>query len=493
MGQKCLLTPVIVQHGSTIALFNRVKSQTSSTRYLSVPIDLTRHLGSDGKPVTGSHAPDLPATNSIFRGFTVNPSVWESFIIYLVDPAKPGGISNIKSANPGWPNLPSNAIPAHVAPPIRYNSTIVLQSLQTGLITPVLVIRCADDGSEAVGMDENTSDSMGSPSDTPGITVSQLRKVAFEVYQPDSMHHLQRDSTYGGLWLSCDQENVRELFVSAERRWSPVQPTGRQSRPSSLPTTPQSRFGVLPMTPHNVPVGLPSNPSSPISSSSSDYFGSHSRKSSSSALFSPLAGEAPLPASNDGGPVRRQRTGSSSSRGRAGPMQRPTMHKKRASADLAVSHDYLSNGHDANAKQFWTLDVGDVCIWSIVSTEQVSYTFYVPPYATDATEPFAPFPMAQRLLPPNMSAEQVPTKYNHQYTSMATQPLVTFYGKNFTKRGDGSPQHLIYFGDTQASYNEVRCNEVMAAAEPPPKGPPQQVFIVRDDGQVIIPTGLHYP
>lgn len=410
-------------------------------------------------------------------------------------------MGNIKSANAGWPNLPNNAIPAHVSPPVRYNSTVVLQSLQTGLCSPVLVIRCADDGSEAVGMDGTTPDSnIATPQgEAPGIAVSQLRKVAFEVYQPDAMHQLQRDATYGGLWLSCDQETVRELFVSAERRWSPIQQPGRQSRPSSLPNTPQSRFGVLPMTPHTTSAGLPSESSSPISSSSStDYFGSHSRKSSSSALFSPLSAEVSLPSTNDGGPVRRQRTGSSS-RGRGGPMQRPAMHKKRSSADLPMAHqaDYMINNgntylNDGADRQFWTLDVGDVCIWSIVSTEQISYTFYVPPYASESVEPYAPFPSAQRLLPPNMSAELVPTKYNHQYTSMSTAPLVTFYGKNFNKRGDGSPQHVIYFGETPSSHNEVRCAEVMAAAEVPSLQS-QPVFIVRDDGQVIVPTGLKYP
>lgn len=429
---------LIIQHGSTIALFNRVKSQTSSTRYLSVPIDLTRFKGSDGKPVTGALPPDVTPSESIFRGFTVNPSVWESFIIYLVDPTQPVGVSNVKSPNPGWPNLPSNAIPAHMAPPIRYNSTVVLQSLQTGLISPVLVIRRNDEGSEVVGMDGTATDNpIACPEgELPGNAVSQLQKVAFEVYQPESMRNYQRDPTYGGLWLSCDQEAVREQFVNAERRWTPVPASARGSaaaRPASLPNTPQTRFGVLPMTPHTASVALPSGPPSPISSSSSsDYFGAHSRKSSSSMLFSPLSGELPLPPpSTDGGPVRRQRTGSTTN-SRGGPLQRP-MHKKRASADIPTSggsFDFSANGMLTNVpvvqdRTYWTLDVGDVCIWSIVSTEQVTYTFYVPPYASELSEPLAPFPMAHRLLPPNMSAEVTMAKYNHQYTSMATMPLVT--------------------------------------------------------------------
>lgn len=399
-----------------------------------MPIDLTRYTGSDGKPVTGAVPPNIPDSDSVFRGFTVNPSVWESFIIYLVDPTRPGGLSNTPSNNPGWPNLPNNVIPMALAPPVRYNATVVLQSLQTGHISPVLVIRRGDDGSEVVGMDGTATDTnIACPDgELPGHPVSQLQKIAFEVYQPDSMRQVSRDPTYGGLWLSCDQETVREQFVSAERRWNPIPVSGRgNGRPSSMPNTPQSRLGVLPMTPHNGTVGLPSNPSSPISSSASsstDYFGSHSRKSSSSALFSPLSTEIQLPSSTDGGPVRRPRTSSTS---RGGPLSRPQMsHKKRASADIptSVSYDYmpnaLMNGNGAE-RLFWTLDVGDVCIWSIVSTEQVSYTFYVPPFVGEPSEPFSPFPVAHRLLPPNMSAEQIPAKYNHHFTSMSALPLVT--------------------------------------------------------------------
>jgi hypothetical protein len=333
----------------------------------------------------------------------------------------------------------------------------------------VLIIRRSDEGSDVVGMDGTNNEASIACVDgeIPGLGVTQLQKVAFEVYQPRSQGDRRSEpNNSSSLWLSCEQETAKELLVGAERRWSPM-PTNTRgntgSRPSSMPNTPQSRFGVLPvlpMTPHNNPVGLPSNPSSPISSSSSggDYFGSHSRKSSSSALFSPLSGEMTLPSSTDGGPVRRQRTGSTS----RGPLQRPPMHKKRASADIgsiSSSYDYLPNaavGTPGTEKQYWTLNVGDICIWSIVSTEQVVYTFYVPPYVTEPTEPIAPLPQANKCLPPHMSAETVASKYNHQYTSMANMPLVTFYGKNFSKRADGNACYHVYYGDQPAPHNEVR-------------------------------------
>ncbi|KAK8858563.1 hypothetical protein IAR55_002792 [Kwoniella newhampshirensis] len=487
---------LIISHGSTVALFNRVKSQTTSTRYLSVVPDFTRITGSDGRPVTGATPPAYSADRNSMPGFTADANIWESFILWLVDPNKQGGPGLGPPPHPDWPNPPANVIaPNLLAPAIRYNSTVVLQSLQTGVISPVLVIRRIDSEADAVGMDGHVAES---PSSLPagelaGDLVSQLQKVAFELYQPNIMEHLQRDSKYGGFWLSCNQEAVSQQFIHADRRWTAVPvPQRGGSKPNSVPNTPQQRFGVLPMTPHTSSMNLPSTPSSPVSSSSSslDYFGAHSRKSSSHSLMSPTFSDVPLP-STDGGPVRRQRTGSV---GR-GPLVRP-LHKKRMSTDgsSSGSFEYLPTPMSPESQRMcWTMDVGDTCIWSIVSTEQTTYTFYVPPYATEhVTEPFAPFPIASRVLAPSHSGDKGPAKY--QYTTLATVPLVTFYGKNFVKRPDGGPHYLAYFDDTPSSHNEVRCSEVMAAGEPNvPPGLKTSVFLVREDGQCIIPTNLTYP
>ena len=427
---------VLINHGTTIALFNRVKSQTTSTRYLSVQTDMTRFTGSDGKPVTGARPPPIPSTNSLFPGFTANANVWESFIIWLVDPNKPVGPSFAPPLQPDWPSAPANAIPQQtLAPVIRYNSTVVLQSLQTGICSPVLVIRRVEQDAEVVGMDGQHTESINLPcypeGELPGDPVSQLQKVAFEAYRVESMSYAAQDPRYGGMWLSCDQEAVQSKMVQSERKWSPIPQPTRKS--SSVPSTPQQRFGVLPMTPHNSSINLPSTPSSPISSSSStvDYFGPHSRKASSSSLFSPNGGDVPLPnmASNDVGPVRRQRTGST---GR-GPMGRPMAHHKRKSTDHSASSSYdhlpslaqAATSLDSPSRVQWTLDVGDVCIWSIVSTEQVTYTFYVPPYVESYKEPVAPFPSLSRALPPNASADSGPPRLNHQWTNMTGLPLVT--------------------------------------------------------------------
>ncbi|WVQ73237.1 hypothetical protein IAR50_002803 [Cryptococcus sp. DSM 104548] len=497
----------IINHGTTIALFNRIKSQTTSTRYLSVTPDFTCMPGSDGRPVTGAKPPPRSSEHDGVPGFTVDNVIWESWIIWLVDPSLPSGPSRRQPPNPDWPSPPANTIPTTILhPAIRYNSTVVLQSLQTGAISPTLVIRRIESDSDAVGMDGVHQDghAVFPAGELGSDLVSQLQKVAFEIYDPSTSERFQRDSRYGGQWLSCVQDEVKQHNVKAERRWAtvPVAPPGKNgSKASSVPNTPQQRFGVLPMTPHtNNTVNLPSTPSSPVSSASSlDYFGHHAQRSSGHAhpLMSPGSGEVPLP-STDGGPVRRQRTASVGK----GPLARP-MHRKRPSMDSAGSGSFehlptmaqaMSGQENISPRMFWTMTVGDHAVWSIIGVEQASYTFYTPPMTSyENFEPVAPFPAAHRLLPSNLSAE-VPKEYAHHYTSVSTTPLITIYGKNFAKNKGGGAKHLVYFGEVPSSHNEVRCTEVMAAAEPQValdhKTP---VFLVREDGLVIVPTTLTYP
>lgn len=416
------LIPVLIPHGSTVALFNRVKSQTASTRYLSVVPDATRILGSDGKHVLGAVPPLPSSTENLFRGFIAHASVWESFIIWLVDLSKPVGPGLNPPLHPDWPRAPSNAIaPSLLAPSIRYNSTVILQSVQTGLCSPILVLRRVEQDAEVVGGDGTSSEmSAAHPEgEQLGDLVSQLQKIAFEVYS-DSMVRS------AGLWLACDQDEVVEKSVHADRKWSAIASSQSRSRPSSVSSTPNQRFGVLPMTPHTGSVNLPSTPSSPNSNTSSlDYFGSHSRKASSSSLMSPISSDAPLP-STDGGPIRRQRTGSAS----RGPLGRPA-HKKRQSADSAASSfEHLQNAYPSTGdvpKFYWSLDVGDVCVWSIVSTEQTTYTFYVPSHVKEIDQPIAPFPMANRILLPNAPMDMGPAsmKMHSTFTSRSDAPLIT--------------------------------------------------------------------
>ena len=432
-GRMTSLTSVHIHNGTTISLTNRCKSHRTGTRYLSVTSDPTRILGSDGRPVTGAKAPMRSQTAGIFDAFTASDSVWGSFIIWLADPAKAPGPGTGPPLHADWPNAPANAAtPFLRGLAIRFNSTIILQSLHTGICSPVLIVRRIQQDAEVVGGDGTCADPSECHVDGEmgGDLLQQLQKVALEVYGRDQRDH-GRDSRHGGTWMACDEDKVTERSSVADRRWMPVAVNRKSgSRPNSVPSTPNQRFGVLPMTPHTSSINLPSTPTSPVSTSSSlDYFGAHSRKPSSSSLISSTGVDAP-PLSSDGGAVRRPRTGSSGSRG---PLARPT-HRTRPSAEISASSsfDHLPNASFSpgeGTRMCWTLDVGDTCVWTIGSSEQTTYTFYVPRQIPELTEPISPFPMALRLLLPNapvdMGAGPGRNKLASQYTSRSNLPLVT--------------------------------------------------------------------
>jgi hypothetical protein len=370
-----LTCTVVITHGSTIALYNRTKSQTASTRYLNVETDLTSIRGSDGQCVSGAQAP--ASSNSgeqrAFQGMVASASVWESFIIWLADPTKPSVTSGLPPTIPNGPSPPMNALSAGpMPPPIRYNSLVILQSLQTGRCTPVMTIRRIDSDSDAVGSDGNAMDhntGYAPEGEMPGDMVAQVQKVAFELYDPILASQVLLNRSAGdSRWLACDSESVIPRYVRSERRWSPIPIPYRGGKSHSTPTTPNRGFHILPMTPHTSSTNLPSTPSSPVSSGSSlDYFGSHSRKASSTHLMSPISNNGePLPMSTDGGPLRRHRTGSTGT-GRAGPLGRPA-HKKRQSQDshsASSSYDHLPNalGSMLDHRQSWSLSIGDVAVW----------------------------------------------------------------------------------------------------------------------------------
>ncbi|KAI7867383.1 beta-trefoil DNA-binding domain-containing protein [Spinellus fusiger] len=161
-----------IHHGATISLFNRIRSQTVSTKYLGV----SRH---------GGHTQQMTDPNGTC--FVARTSAWDPFVIWIVDterktPSLPSSL---------YPLPPAIALAKTPEPtPIHYNQPVVLQCVTTGLVSPVMIIRKIERGSMAMG-GSRTSDG-ASPTggeygdEVLGDPVSQLHKIAFQIIQEPS-------------------------------------------------------------------------------------------------------------------------------------------------------------------------------------------------------------------------------------------------------------------------------------------------------------------
>ncbi|KAI9280104.1 beta-trefoil DNA-binding domain-containing protein [Sporodiniella umbellata] len=157
-----------IHHGSTVALFNRMRSQTISTKYLGVSI----------------------STAANGTCFVTRSTSWDPFVIWIVDPRRAAHAFPTQQSS-AYPPPPAVALqPTEKPLALHYNQPVVLQCVTTGLVSPILVLRRVDKGSMVMGGN--------SVSEAPGVMtggeygdealgdpVSQLHKVAFQIV-PDA-------------------------------------------------------------------------------------------------------------------------------------------------------------------------------------------------------------------------------------------------------------------------------------------------------------------
>ncbi|PCH43618.1 LAG1-DNAbind-domain-containing protein [Wolfiporia cocos MD-104 SS10] len=478
-----------INHGSTISLFHRLRSQTVSTKYLCVSGSNSSFKGSDGAPLMGLDQRGRGSTPS----FIARTASWDPFIMYIVDVNKPaGGVDSPPPPplQPEYPSPPPNAIPftnngSQI--PIYYNQTVVLQCLTSGVVSPVLIIRKVDHQTIVVGggLQEGAkgiADHYCSPGEVCGDPVSQLHKIAFEVYDAGRGPPEQGTPGQSGPFLSCMGEKVNTYRPVDGRVWNA--PPASASRESLSPT------------------GVPGSPdgSTPTSTNgSADYFGSGSM---SSTPTSPDPSEFP---SHDGGRVKKGKRGSSSTGGISKPSSQKGRRRPTSAGSAGSSRRTAAGDSSASSGALWQVDIGETSVWTIVGTDQIRYNFYVPPVLFDnqnapqtasfpvPSKPVTPFPGVVKYLPPDRAAEA--PKHHTSARSALTKPnphtskMLTVYGENFSK----TDPVTVFFGSDPAPYVEVRCAEVLGCLPPDSQNTKRRpVILVRYDG-VVFPSNTYYP
>jgi recombining binding protein suppressor of hairless len=470
-----------INHGSTISLFHRLRSQTVSTKYLCVSGSGSSFKGSDGAPLMGLDQRSRSNTPS----FIARTASWDPFVMYIVDVNKPTGGMDVPpppALQPDYPSPPPNAIPftnngSQI--PIYYNQTVVLQCLTSGVVSPVLIIRKVDHQTTVVGGGlqegaKGVADHYCAPGEVCGDPVSQLHKIAFEVH--DGAKGQPEPGTPGitGAFLSCMGEKVNTYRPIEGRQWNNGSNNGGTS---PVPASPIS--------------------STPVSSNSSEYFG-HSMDSA------PDSPSSPDFLSNDGGRVKKKR-GSSSA---GGPSKAPAKGRRRPSSAGSVTSGRRGSTSDSGASSgaLWQVDIGETSVWTIVGTDQIRYNFYVPPVLFDnqhapqtgsfpiPSKTVTPFPGVVKYLPPDRAAE-APKANCASSRAMLSKPnphaskMLTVYGENFSKAEPVS----VFFGAEPSPYVEVRCTEVLGCLPPEQQiAKRRPIVLVRSDG-VVFPSNVLYP
>lgn len=411
--------------------------------------------------------------------------------MYIVDVNKPSAADAAPPPSPpisGYPPPPPNAIPFSSNGsqiPVYYNQTVVLQCLTSGVVSPILIMRKVDHSTMVVGggaqdISKSVPDSYCAPGEVCGDPVSQLHKIAFEVFDPAKGAPELGHPGVSSSFLACMGEKVNTHHPEEPRAWN-----------SPLHSSPASHSPSLPGSP------VISTPTS-ATSANGEYF-------NGTVGMSPSDHDFP---SSDGGRVRRKRN-STSREGRA-----PTATKARKARQSSTGSNRGGSGGEGPqtgtqaSGALWSIDVGETSIWTIVGTDQVRYNFYIPPAIFEpgaASQPYAhpipskqvtPFPDVVKYLPPDRAMELPKCSSTgsasgrQMITSLQQARMLTVYGTNFSKVDPVT----VFFGAEPSPHVEVRCTEVLACL-PPESNPPSSskpMLLVRSDG-VVFPSNCMYP
>ncbi|KAI9494719.1 hypothetical protein BDB00DRAFT_871005 [Zychaea mexicana] len=505
-----------IHHGTTISLFNRIRSQTVSTKYLGV--------SSNGHKGNGNGTCFVARTGS-----------WDPFVIWIVDTSRAPDITAMPRkhhpTNPNYPPPPAIALQtdANQQPlAIHYNQAVVLQCVSTGLVSPVMVIRKVDKGSMVLGgnrMEDLSGTTGGECGDESlGDPVSQLHKIAFQIVQDPSIAHNNKANFRGGSHPSPYDHHHHQQ----QQQQQPCSPQSQQQQLQEW-TLPQSCQPITYLACLNDVVGMhktttartfiatrPSLPNAAAAAAAAAAKAAQQPESPTTWLeaqqmLSNINNNDFVVSQESSGKVVRKRRVSCDV---VKPMSLPAKLQQQSSAmaarrrvnslndvpaitggggggrrgstssmlggDRRGSTDSSSAGGQQADGACWTEDVSDAAVWTIVGTDCATYTFWTPPplvagntscetgfnspftmnplYAEPASAPITPFPTMAQVTESGGGGGGGSNNNNSNNNNSSDQ--LTIQGENLTR------DLAVWFGDIKSPRTDYRSRESLTCAVP---------------------------
>ncbi|KAI9010963.1 hypothetical protein CLU79DRAFT_848827 [Phycomyces nitens] len=509
-----------IHHGGLVSLFNRVRSQTVSTKYLGVSLDNGPLHAFPSQQPKMSKIPDNTC-------FVARTSSWDAFVVWIVDTNSPqdhqSNPDNHTAKDFIGPSMSPLSVP-YPPPPavalrnttdqplvVHYNQPIVLQCLRTGLVSPVMVIRKVDRASTVLGgarCPKGSEPGGGERGDEIlGDPVSQLHRIALQIIQgasdpnqtnsgeeryptphcsppmpreDDFMPRTSRPAAY----LACLNDNVgmRQTTQPRKRTASAPQFTADPLAYFSgmaVQKTGTKRSAVCDLT------DIPDPSSLTI----------HSRDHHMDSSMSPGPRKRMLSLNSSGYPCTVDRS------------QIPPSSFAMTRSNSAPSSAAYKSGQDlqdpmAGMDSYWSEDVSDAAIWTIVGTDCADYTFWIPPsdmledagIKTETADHDPPKEPAQAQFFPSLlyytTSETSPCHLsNNRPLSLDEKshkrPLtMSLYGQHFTR------DLQVWFGDIPAPFVEYRGRDHIVCRIPSPDELLQCICVEKDDKEYKVPIML---
>lgn len=522
---------VCIHHGTTVSLFNRIRSQTVSTKYLGVSTAGGSPFAFPGQVRTENITPASEGTC-----FVARTTCWDPFVIWIVDITRsPGdaketdtpedyiGRNSAHMRNIPYPPPPAIALKNKTGQliPIHYNQHVVLQCLTTGLVSPVMIIRKVDKASTVVGGAQSTDDlnliGGGEYGDEVlGDPVSQLHKVALQIVQDPSnaSHH-----------RSQQQQQQQHQYDHYGRPSSPAPPNmmPRTSSPVTYLACLNDMVGMHKTTDPRKPINPPASPHpNPTTSSSSASSGMNWDISDMFDVTAQeekiirkrrVSGAAPsLTNSTDhNAMLAMQQRYNCNSTGDDyyysammppppsavinQPQQKFIDNVRKSSVSSTGSNGSggrrSSVGNNGSNNQslgaYWNEDVSDAAVWTIVGTDCATYTFLSPSSSSSlSSEDISNIPPLHNPFPSLTSFTTKPSK-DEEFA-------LCLHGENFSR------DIQVWFGDQKAIQTEYRSRELLICKVPPRNNLLETkslyneipILLVRGDG-TICKTNKFYP